>query len=49
MKVIFGKLQFEDGDLPLDFAKEELETEKSESSGPVTDLSTFNIEFAEGE
>ncbi len=39
----------QNGDLPLDFAKEESETEKSESSGPVTDLSTFNIDFAEGE
>lgn len=37
----------QNGDLPLDFAKEESESEESESSGPVTDLSTFNIDFAE--
>ena len=39
----------QNGDLPLDFAKEESETEESESSGSVTDLSTFGIDFAEGE
>ncbi len=37
----------QNGDLPLDFAKEESETEESESSGSVTDLSTFDIDFAE--
>lgn len=39
----------QNGDLPLNFANEESESEESESSGSVTDLSTFGIDFAEGE